>query len=126
MSNRNKLISLAPRKPKTAPEPVAKPAPMPSLKEFWEELQRAKHGHETPTSARGGSGYASSSGRLHGSGSGLRFGSAHGSGSGVGSGGDSGCACYGVDLVAPADHFSRERILTIMRDICEKESKLNK
>ena len=113
--SRNKLISLAPRKPRTTSAEL----PMPTLREFWEALQQAKNGNASaPSSARAGSGYAASSGRLYGSGSG--FGSRSGSGSG------DGCAGYGIDLVAPADHFSRERILAIMRDLCEKESKQKK
>ena len=121
MSNRKKLISLAPRKPR----PASADLPMPTLKEFWEALQQAKNdGAELPTSARAGSGYVLSSGRLYGSGSGRLYGSGsgrrYGSSSGSGSGEET--AGYGVDLVAPADHFSAERIMTIMRDLCAKES----
>lgn len=110
MSNRNKLISLAPRKPR----PASASVPLPTLKEFWEALQQAKNG-DAPSSARTGSG-AASSGHRYGSGS--WFGSRSGSGSGSGDGG----AGYGIGLVAPADRFSRERILTIMRDLCAKEA----
>ena len=117
--SRNKLISLAPKKPRsTSVEP-----PMPTLKEFWEALQQTKNGGAAaPASARAGSGHVVSSGRPYrsGSGSGSRYGSGSGSGSGDGGAG------YGIDLVAPADHFSRERILTIMRDLCEKEARQKK
>ena len=100
---------------------------MPTLREFWEALQQAKNGGaELPTSARAGSGYVLSSGRLYGSGSGRRYGSGSGSGRRYGSGSGSGSGDedggYGVDLVAPADHFSAERIMTIMRDLCAKEA----
>lgn len=123
MSNRKNLISLAPRKPR----PASADLPMPTLKEFWEALQQAKNGDAatTPTSAHAGSGYVLSSGHLYGSGSGRLHGSGsgrrYGSGSGSGSGEDT--AGYGIDLVVPADHFSAERILTIMRDLCEKENR---
>lgn len=119
MSNRKKLIPLAPRKPR----PASADLPMPTLKEFWEALQQAKNdGAELPTSARAGSGYVLSSGRLYGSGSGRLYGSGSGRRYGSGSGSGEETAGYGVDLVAPADHFSAERIMTIMRDLCAKES----
>ena len=131
MSNRKKLISLAPRKPR----PASADLPMPTLKEFWEALQQAKNGGaELPASARAGSGcvlssgrlYGSGSGRLYGSGSGRLYGSGSGSRYGSGSGSGEDTAGYGVDLVAPTDHFSAERIMTIMRDLCAKEAKQKK
>ena len=126
MSSRKKLISLAPRKPR----PASADLPMPTLAEFWEALQRAKDGDpEASAAMRTGSAYVLSSGRMYGSGSARLYGSGSGSryGSGSGSGGsDNGGGGYGVDLVAPADHFSRERILTIMRDLCKKEAEQKK
>ena len=121
MSNRNKLISLAPRQPK----PVWRY--MPSLKEFWEELQRSQTGADAPSSARAGSGGVTSSGR----GSGRLFGSggsfARGSGSsrrfglGSGSASDEDCGGYGIGLVLPAGD-AQERIMKIMRELCTKDA----
>lgn len=123
MSNRNKLISLAPRRPK----PVWRH--MPSLREFWEELQRSQSGADAPSSMRAGSGSITSSGRgsgrVFGSGSGSARGSGSsrrfGSGSGSGSTSDEDCGGYGIGLVLP-DGDAQERIMKIMRELCAKDA----
>ena len=79
---------------------------MPTLREFWEELQRAKAAQDAPC--------------LPGAGSGSRFGSGFGSGSGYGSGSGSGCG-YGIGLIA-ADDASQQRIRAIMRELCERDA----
>ncbi len=82
-------------------------ASMPTLREFWEELQRAKAAQEALDLPRAGSG-----GSMIGSG----FASASGSGSG-GSGGGG----YGLGLIA-ADEESQRRIRAIMQELCEKDA----
>ncbi len=81
---------------------------MPTLREFWEELQRAKAAQDAPC--------------LPGAGSGSRFGSGFGSGSGYGSGSGSGSGYggYGIGLIA-ADDASQQRIRAIMRELCERD-----
>ena len=83
---------------------------MPTLREFWEELQRAKAAQDAPCLPGAGSG----------SRSGSRFGSGFGSGSGYGSGSGSGCGGYGIGLIA-ADDASQQRIRAIMRELCERD-----
>ncbi len=77
--------------------------PADALRDLWIELQLAPSG--AAVGACPGSRRGTSSGRTSGS--------RAGSGSGSGSCG----AGYGLGLIVP-DHFSRERILRIMEDLC--------
>ena len=79
---------------------------MPTLREFWEELQRARAAQETFGLPGAGSGTVVSG-----------FGS---SGSGSGSAG-SGGGGYGLGLIA-ADEDSQRRIRAIMQELCEKDA----
>ena len=84
-----------------------RPEDMPTLREFWEELQRSR-GEDSLSS-----GSSSGSTRLRGSGS--HRGSGHGSGKGDDSLG------YGLSLVVP-DMSAEERIQKIMRMLCAKDA----
>ena len=83
--------------------------PMPTLREFWEELQRARAAQEAFGLPGAGSGTAGSG-----------FGS---SGSGSGSSGSAGSSGggYGLGLIA-ADEESQRRIRAIMQELCEKDA----
>ena len=82
---------------------------MPTLREFWEELQRAKAAQDAFGLPCGGSGAVGSG-----------FGSGFNSGFGSGSGG-SGGGGYGLGLIA-ADEESQRRIRAIMQELCEKDA----
>lgn len=80
--------------------------PMPTLREFWEELQRARAAQEAFGLPGAGSGTAGSGFASSGSGSGS-----------AGSGGGG----YGLGLIA-ADEDSQRRIRAIMQELCEKDA----
>lgn len=95
--------------------------PMPTLREFWAELQRAKELPAASVPLSLGSGGAISSGSVVGSGAALSSGFVAGSGGGSGSGSGSGGGGYGIGLIA-SDEESQRRIQAIMRDLLAKEA----
>ena len=113
----------------------------PTLREFWDELQRAKRageplpaapcaeGKPLPAASHAADGSLPAAPRAAGGGAAQNApaacagGSFRSSGSGSGSGGSGGSAGggYGLALIAP-DPASQERIRRIMRSLCEKDA----
>ena len=123
------------KKKNTAPA-AHQPADMPSLRTFWEELQRSC-GTVCFTGSFGsarigsrGSGRGSGGSRGSGSrGSGSRGSGSRGSGSrgsrgsrhGSFRGGDDDALGYGLSLIVP-DFSDEERVQMILRRLCEKDA----
>ena len=116
--------------PTNRPRQTDEPAAL-SLREFWEKLQRERMGGGcTPPAPAAPDAPASPSPAPSVSAPPLPadaplYGSFRGSGGSSGSGsGGSGGGGYGLGLVVP-DRFSRERILGIMKALCEKDAARN-
>ena len=111
------------KKKNTAPA-AHQPTDMPSLRAFWEELQRSSGG----VSFSGFSGSARAGSRGSGRGSGGSRGSgSRGSRSSRGSrwgsfrGGDDDALGYGLALIVP-NPSDEERVQMILRQLCEKDA----
>ena len=100
---------------------------MPSLREFWEELNRRCGTIGETGTTSGSSGWMGGSARGLGSGSrlGSRFGSRSGSRLGSRFGDDENALGYGLGLIVP-DYSAEERVQMILHMLVEKDAEREK